>query len=81
VSLKKENNKVYIEIYDSGSGIKKEIQEKIFDPFFTTKAPQKGTGLGLSLVHSIVDKNKAEISVDSEEGEYTRFSLTFDEAA
>ena len=47
--------------------------QKIFDPFFTTK--EKGTGLGLSVVYGIVERHKGRVSVESEPGKGTRFTI------
>jgi two-component system NtrC family sensor kinase len=47
--------------------------QKIFDPFFTTK--EKGTGLGLSVVYGIVDRHKGKVTVESEPGKGTRFTI------
>ncbi|MBX3042471.1 MAG: response regulator [Candidatus Kapabacteria bacterium] len=67
---------VKIEITDSGTGISKENITKIFDPFFTTKPVGKGTGQGLPIVHDIiVNKHKGRLSVESEFGEFTKFTL------
>ncbi|EFK11367.1 ATPase/histidine kinase/DNA gyrase B/HSP90 domain protein [delta proteobacterium NaphS2] len=62
---------------DSGSGIPPEIMDKIFDPFFTTKEVGKGTGLGLSICYSIVKRLGGGISVESERGKGTSFSMFF----
>ncbi|WP_246845306.1 ATP-binding protein [Bdellovibrio sp. NC01] len=51
-----ENNKVILEIEDSGPGIPEDIQKRIFEPFFTTKKEGHGTGLGLSMSKSIIEK-------------------------
>lgn len=59
------NERVFISVSDTGSGISKEHQDQIFDPFFTTKEAGDGTGLGLSLVYSIVDDLDGNISVES----------------
>lgn len=67
---------VWIEIEDTGSGIKAEHQANIFSPFFTTKPVGQGTGLGLSITHGIIKKHLGEISVDSELGRGTRFRIT-----
>jgi len=61
---------------DTGSGIPKENLDKIFDPFFTTKPVGKGTGLGLSICYSIMQRLGGAISVKSEVGEGTEFTLT-----
>jgi len=64
-------------VTDSGLGIKPEDQERIFDPFFTTKEVGKGTGLGLSVVHGIMEKHQGKITLHSQEGKGSRFSLYF----
>ena len=69
-----ENDKVRVEIIDHGQGISAIDLPKIFDPFFTTK--DKGSGLGLSVTYAIVNKHNADISVRSEEGVGTVFTLT-----
>lgn len=66
---------VRLEISDTGCGIKKEHLEKIFDPYFTTKAQEEGTGLGLAVVHGIVRNFGGDISVYSEIGVGTTFSV------
>ncbi len=64
---------VEIVFQDDGPGIPPELMVKIFDPFFTTK--EKGTGLGLSVVYGIVDRHKGHVSVDSDPGKGTRFTI------
>ena len=65
---------VQLEITDTGSGIAKENLSKIFEPFYSTK-DQKGTGLGLAVVWGIVDKHGGTITVDSELGEGSTFTV------
>ncbi|AFN74805.1 integral membrane sensor signal transduction histidine kinase [Melioribacter roseus P3M-2] len=65
---------VEIEISDNGCGIPQEHLSRIFEPFFTTKG-QKGTGLGLSVVWGIIDNHDGSISVKSEPGSGTTFSI------
>jgi len=61
-----EEANVWVEIEDSGVGIKPENLGRIFEPFFTTKPVGKGTGLGLSLAYGIVQKHSGRIEVKSE---------------
>jgi len=70
-----DHGQVEIIVTDTGSGISKENLGKIFDPFFTTKPPGKGTGLGLSICHRIIDKLGGHISVTSEPGHGTTFTI------
>ncbi|MDR9895448.1 ATP-binding protein [Aetokthonos hydrillicola Thurmond2011] len=69
-------NQVNIKIQDNGPGILPEIQPKIFDPFFTTKPVGKGTGLGLSICYQIIQKHNGTITVSSEVGKGTEFTIT-----
>jgi signal transduction histidine kinase len=73
----KERNGVRIVFSDTGSGIPEEIRDKIFEPFFTTKPPGKGTGLGLAVSYGIVKEHKGELSVISENGKGSSFTLWF----
>ena len=69
------DGEIEIEISDAGCGIPKENLNRIFDPFFTTKPPGKGTGLGLSLCHSIVTRLGGTITVQSEQGKGSAFTV------
>nr|WP_320011777.1 CHASE4 domain-containing protein [uncultured Desulfobulbus sp.] len=64
-----------ITLSDTGKGIDEQILERIFDPFFTTKQKGEGTGLGLSMVHGIVKAMYGLITVDSQIGLGTTFTL------
>ena len=68
-------NFVKIDVSDNGTGIPKQNLEKVFDPFFSTKDVGKGTGLGLSVSYGIVQNLGGRITVDSEEGKWTTFSV------
>jgi signal transduction histidine kinase len=64
-----------IDVIDTGPGIPEDIKERIFDPFFTTKKNGVGTGLGLSVSYSIIAKNGGRMTVTSEPGDGTCFSI------
>ena len=65
---------VVVSIADNGVGIPPEHLKSIFEPFFSTKG-KRGTGLGLSITYGIVQKLGGRISVESEEGVGTTFSV------
>lgn len=67
---------VITEIEDNGPGMPEHIRRRILEPFFTTKPVGKGTGLGLSVSYFIVtDLCKGCMEVQSEEGNWTRFTI------
>lgn len=66
---------VILRVKDNGCGIAKEDQMYIFDPFFTTKKEGKGLGLGLSTVYGIIDRHKGTITVESEPGRGSTFTI------
>jgi signal transduction histidine kinase len=72
----REGDRVWVEVQDTGSGIKPEQLDRIFDPFFTTKAIGKGVGLGLAMAYGIVQKHNGEITVKSEVGVGSVFRVT-----
>jgi two-component system NtrC family sensor kinase len=68
---------VEIRVQDTGHGISKENMEKLFEPFFTTKEIGHGAGLGLAISYGIVKEHKGSISVESEVGKGTTFTVSF----
>jgi nitrogen-specific signal transduction histidine kinase len=74
-TAKRANRQVIVRISDTGTGIPPNIMKRIFDPFFTTKS--QGAGLGLSISRAILEKHRAMIACDSQEGKGTTFTIVF----
>ncbi len=70
------NQGMEIKVSDTGCGISEENLGRLFTPFFTTKPPGKGTGLGLSIVYGIVKMHRGQITVQSQVGKGTTFTVT-----
>ncbi len=64
-----------VEITDNGEGMSSEVVSRVFEPFFTTRPFGENTGLGLSVAHGIIKRHQGSITVDSREGEGTRFRI------
>jgi PAS domain S-box-containing protein len=69
------NASIQVQVIDSGHGISKRDMKRIFDPFFTTKPTGEGTGLGLSVSYGIIKNHGGEISVESEPGQGSTFTV------
>jgi signal transduction histidine kinase len=75
-----EKNEVRIQVIDTGTGIPENLLPKIFQPFFTTKGTTRkdearGTGLGLAICKDIVEHHRGQITVESQVGQGTTFSI------
>ncbi len=74
VNVAEGEKSVEIKVRDTGKGMSGEEMEKVFEPFYTTK--DKGTGLGLAIVFKVINKHKGRITIQSEEGRGTTFTIT-----
>ncbi|NRA47054.1 MAG: GHKL domain-containing protein [Oligoflexales bacterium] len=81
ISIKtmQDNRQVFLIFEDNSCGIPENLVDRIFDPFFTTKGVGKGTGLGLSRLYNIVKMHSGIVDVESKEGHFTRFTISFPE--
>ncbi|HEY3039309.1 MAG TPA: PAS domain S-box protein [Pyrinomonadaceae bacterium] len=70
----REGDRLRLRFADTGTGMPEDVRQRIFDPFFTTKGAQ-GTGLGLSVSYSIIERHEGSISVASELGSGTAFTI------
>ena len=70
-----EGKNLCIQISDNGHGMSPEVMDRIFEAFFTTKGAEEGTGLGLSITKDIVKKHNGTISVESQVGKGTTFTV------
>ena len=70
---------IRVDVVDTGIGMAPDVLSRIFDPFFTTKRRQ-GTGLGLSISQTLVRRQGGSLTVESEPGKGTTFSIWLPEA-
>jgi len=75
IITKEIENKIVIEISDTGKGIPDETLQKLFDPFFTTKQVGKGTGLGMSISLSIIEAHNGTITAKNNSGKGATFRI------
>jgi two-component system NtrC family sensor kinase len=71
-----DGNFIKVRIKDNANGISDEIKDKIMEPFYTTKAVGKGTGLGLSISYSIIEEHGGQITMESEVGVGSTFTIS-----
>jgi two-component system NtrC family sensor kinase len=76
IQLAQDRNIAFVKIRDTGTGISRQHLPHIFDPFFTTKGIGKGTGLGLSISYAIIKDHEGYITVESESGKGTLFTIS-----
>lgn len=75
VSTRRDGDRVAIEIADTGHGIPADLLARVFDPFFSTKGSGKGYGLGLAISLTLAESLGGALTVESKEGEGSRFRL------
>lgn len=78
--LKEQDGKAVVEVADTGIGMSPEVMEHCFDAFFTTKG-ENGSGLGLSVSYQIIARHSGQITVQSEIGQGTVFTVHLPVAA
>src|SRR5581483_9312212 len=69
-------DRVCMEVSDTGIGMDEETRRRCLEPFFTTTG-ERGTGLGLAMVYGMVQRHSAELELESEPGRGTTFRLIF----
>ena len=68
---------VEISVYDNGTGVEHAIQHRLFDMFFKGTEKSKGSGLGLYIVQKSVQALEGNVTVESEVGKFTKFTVRF----
>lgn len=74
ITSQRDNDLLRLRFADNGTGMPEDVRQKIFEPFFSTKGAH-GTGLGLSVSYSIIERHEGSISVATELGGGTVFTI------
>jgi PAS domain S-box-containing protein len=74
IMSRRQDDRLQLKFSDNGMGMPEEVRSKIFEPFFSTKGAH-GTGLGLSVSYSIMERHEGSISVESQPGNGTTFTI------
>jgi signal transduction histidine kinase/CheY-like chemotaxis protein len=74
ITSRRRDDRLQLQFKDNGMGMPEEVRQKIFEPFFSTKGAH-GTGLGLSVSYSIMERHEGSISVNSQPGNGTTFTI------
>ncbi len=76
IEAKPHEDRIEVRVIDDGPGLEPAALERLFEPFFTTKRAGSGTGLGLSISRQIAESHGGDLTVDSEIGRGTTFTLS-----
>jgi signal transduction histidine kinase len=76
IEAKPHEDRIEVRVIDDGPGLEPAALERLFEPFFTTKRAGSGTGLGLSISRQIAESHGGDLTVDSELGKGTTFTLS-----
>ncbi|MBL8603533.1 MAG: response regulator [Myxococcales bacterium] len=76
-----DDGRVFVRVRDNGPGMTAAQVERVFEPFYTTKANGQGTGLGLPISQSLAQQLGGTLTVRSEPGQGTQFTLSFQPVA
>jgi signal transduction histidine kinase len=68
-------DRIEVRVIDDGAGLEPAALKRLFEPFFTTKSAGSGTGLGLSISRQIAESHGGDLTVESEFGQGTTFTL------
>ena|GEM_PF-4730507 len=76
VAVWEDDSKAVIEVWDNGIGVEKNKMEEIFKPYYGTNS-RVSTGIGLAYVKHVMELHGGKVTVQSRQGEYSKFLLTF----